>query len=205
MASMILDPDLDERLRAHRRACGGDRFDEVWDGVYMMSPIANNEHQGLAAGLTFVCHAVITLPGLGVVYPGVNVTDQEEHWEHNYRCPDIAVFLRGTAAQDRGTHWLGGPDFAVEITSRGDRTRDKLSFYAAVGTRELLVIDRLPSWVLELYRLREGHLELVDTGRPGDAGALASEVVPLTFRLVAGEGRPRVEVARREGGESWSL
>ena len=205
MASMILDPDLDERLRAERRASGGDRFDEVWDGVYMMSPIANNEHQGLAAGLTAVLQIVLGFGDRGVVYPGVNVTDQEEHWEHNYRCPDVAVYLSGTTAQDRGTHWLGGPDFAVEITSRGDRTRDKLSFYAAVGTRELLVIDRQPSWVLELYRLRDGTLELVGTGRPGDAGALASEAVPLAFRLVAGEGRPRVEVARHEGGESWSL
>jgi len=35
--------------------------------------------------------------------------------------------------------------------SRGDKTLEKLDFYAAVGTQELLVIDRHP-WKLTMYR-----------------------------------------------------
>ena len=205
MATLVLDPYVDERIRAERRASGGDRYDEVWDGVYVMSPLANDEHQDLVMGIAFVLHTVIGLPGLGVVRPGVNVSDREEDWEHNYRCPDVAVFLRDTAAQNRGTYWLGGPDFAVEITSRGDKSRAKLPFYAGVGTRELLLIDRAPVWTLELYRLQGGALSLAGTARVGDPEPLGSAVVPLRFRLVAGAGRPRVEVARAEGGESWSL
>ena len=42
--------------QAERRAWGGDRFDEVWDGVYVMSPIANNQRiwdAGLGASLRY--------------------------------------------------------------------------------------------------------------------------------------------------------
>jgi Uma2 family endonuclease len=202
MATLVTDPRLEQRIIEERRANGGDRFDEVWDGVYVMSPLANNEHQGLASGLTFAFHGVIALPGLGEVFAGVNVSDQEEDWTRNYRCPDVAVYLNGTTARDRGTHWLGGPDFAVEVASKGDRSREKLDFYAKVNTRELLLIDRDP-WALELYRLAGGVLSLVGMSRPGEAEPIRSEVLPLGSRLAAAEPRPRVEVLRRDGGEPW--
>ena len=89
---------------------------------------------------------------LGKVMAGVNVSDREHGWKKNYRCPDVVVFLNHTKAVDCDTFWFGGPDFAVEIASPGDRSREKLEFYAKVGTRELLLVDRKP-WSLELYRL----------------------------------------------------
>ena len=79
-------------------------------------------------------------------FPGCNVSDQPERWKRNYRCPDVAVFLPGNPAEDRGTHWYGGPDFAAEVHSRFDRSRKKFGFYAKVGVRELLLVDRHP-WV----------------------------------------------------------
>jgi len=51
---------------------------------------------------------------------------------------------------------VGGPDFAVEILNPGDRTPEKLPFYASVNVRELLVVDRDP-WSLELFRLCDGQ------------------------------------------------
>jgi Uma2 family endonuclease len=63
--------------------------------------------------------------------------------------PDVVVALAGGQAKDCGTHWCSGPDFVVEIRSPSEDPRDKLDFYAAVGTREVLVIDRDP-WALEL-------------------------------------------------------
>ncbi len=94
-------------------------------------------------------------------------------WTKNYRCPDVLVFLPGNPAEDRGTHWLGGPDFAVEIMSRGDRSRKKLDFYAKVGVRELLLIDRRP-WKLELYRRHDDRLELAALLEPGSPQSITS-------------------------------
>ena len=57
-----------------------------------------------------------------------------------------------------GTFWYGGPDFAVEVISPFDRSRKKFEFYARVGVRELLLVNRKP-WSLELYRLDRGRAE----------------------------------------------
>ena len=45
MATIIHDRVLQERLQAVRAATGADRYDEVWEGDYMMAPVPNNEHQ----------------------------------------------------------------------------------------------------------------------------------------------------------------
>lgn len=202
MAVLVFDPSLEERLKAEREASGADRYDEVWEGVYMMAPLANNEHQDLQAGLSGVFQSVIVWAGLGRAQSGANVSDREAGWEHNYRCPDVVVVLNGGAARDCGTHWFGGPDFAVEIASKGDRSRDKLDFYAAAGVRELLLIDRDP-WGQELYRLNAGRLQLVGRSMPGDSTVLESAVVPTSFRLIAGEPRPRVEVIHHDRRQKW--
>ena len=51
MALLSIDPMELARLLRDRRECGGDRYDEVWDGVYVMSPLADNEHQQLGFDL----------------------------------------------------------------------------------------------------------------------------------------------------------
>ena len=136
--------------------------------------------------------------------PGANVSDRQDEWEHNYRCPDVAVILPGTSARDCGTYWLGGPDFAVEIRSRGDRSLQKLAFYASVGVRELLVIDRKP-WSMELYRLENGTLSSVGRVSLESAGVLTSEVLPVTFRFLPTSPRPTIDVMHRETGQRWSV
>ena len=47
MSVVVNDENFANELIAQRQASGADRYDEVWEGVYMMSPIANNEHQAL--------------------------------------------------------------------------------------------------------------------------------------------------------------
>jgi Uma2 family endonuclease len=204
MTMMVLDAAEERRLKKERALSGADRFDEVWEGVYMMAPLANNEHQVLATRLGVVYQIVLPWNDENVVLVGVNVSDREKNWKHNYRCPDVAVFLKGTSARDCGTHWFGGPDFAVEVVSRNDRSWDKLGFYASVGVRELLILDRKP-WRLELYRLKDGELRLVGTSTIKQPNAVASQVLPLTFAFRAGKPRPRVVVTKDDGSQSWVL
>ena len=51
MALMVLDPAMERQLKAEREASGLDRYDETWEGVYMMAPLANTEHQRLQSRL----------------------------------------------------------------------------------------------------------------------------------------------------------
>jgi Uma2 family endonuclease len=204
MATLIQDAELSQKLIAERQRNGLDRWDEVWEGVYVMNPLANDEHQEFVSRLTYILVDVIDLARLGKVRPGVNVSDRETDWEKNYRCPDVVVFLNETKAINHGAFWLGGPDFGVEIASPGDRSREKLEFYAKVGTRELLLLDRKP-WSLERYRLDCGRLVNVGTSTPGQPDWLTSEVVPLAFRLVSGAARPEVEVVHSSSGRNWLL
>jgi hypothetical protein len=196
MAIVSLEPGELKRLIRRRRRAGGDRWDEVWDGVYVMPPLADNEHQGLGLELAIGLHSVLGPDEGAQIFAGCNISDQPRRWRRNYRCPDVAVFLPVNPAEDRGTHWFGGPDLAVEILSRFDRSREKFDFYAKVGVQELLLVDRRP-WQLELHRRVEDHWVLVGKmalDAPG--GGLPSEVLPVIFRLVSGAKRPKLEITR---------
>ena len=202
MVALITDPALEQQLIAERQASGADKYDEVWEGVYVMAPLANNEHQDLVKELTTVLTISVDWPGLGKVYPGVNVSDRREDWKQNYRCPDVAVFLKDTGAESCETHWYGGPDLVVEIASSNERVLEKLPFYAKIGTRELMVIDRDP-WQITLYRLQGGKLELRSSSTLEDSKILSSEVVPLSWRLVSGDKGPGIEIIHQDGDRRW--
>jgi len=203
MPTLVMDPHIEEELLEKRRAWGGDKFDEVWDGVYVMSPLPNNEHQQLMAKLTVAFEmAFAAQPGVSV-FAGVNVSDRQQDWKQNYRCPDVAVVLPGSRAIDCETFFFGGPDFVVEIASDYDRSRDKFDFYARVGVREFLLVDRDP-WQLELYRLMNGQLELVGKSDPSGQQILSSDVMPVTFRLLSRPAaRPQIEVVKPETNDRW--
>src|SRR5438105_4309211 len=132
MAVLVTDPFLEEDLRAGRRACGADRIDEVWEGVYFMPPLPNDEHQEIQGRLVVALTGTLGWDSLAKIRPGVNVSDRAEGWQHNYRAPDVVVFLPSNPAVNHRTHWQGGPDFLVEILSPHDRSRDKLAFYTAL-------------------------------------------------------------------------
>jgi len=203
MPTLVNDPALEETLISDRRERGIDRFDEVWDGVYVMAPIANNEHQDIQTQLTIILGILIVFPRLGRVHAGANVSDQPADWMQNYRVPDVLVFLNGNPAEDRGTYWLGGPDFAVEIVSRWDRSREKIDFYSGIGVRELLIIDRDP-WQLELFRRSGDRLQSIILATESNALTVESQVVPIAVRLVAGPQRPGILVTSTLG-QSWTI
>ncbi len=203
MKMLINDPELTRRLIRQRRVRGLDRKDEVWEGVYVMAPSPNTEHEEFIGKITTVLTVSITFSALGKVLPGVGVSDRDEGWTKNYRVPDNSVFLKGTTAINKGTHWLGGPDFAVEVISPGDRSRKKFKFYARVGVKELLLVDRKP-WALELYQLQDGVLTLAGKSDLVDPAVLSSQVVPLSFQLVAGEPRPTLLMTHSDGIQRWS-
>jgi Uma2 family endonuclease len=203
-AFTVTNPDLVHRLKADREATGLDRRDEMWDGIYVMSPEPNFEHEIIAAELVIVIAAVRAMVGGGHVVAGGNISDRVKGWHKNYRVPDVAVYLSGNPARNCKTHMYGGPDFAVEILSEGDLARKKLEFYAKVNTRELLVLDRDP-WALELYRLINGRLELVGVSTAEKPEVLTSQILPLSFRLVPGEGRPTLDLSRLDGGQVWRI
>jgi Uma2 family endonuclease len=201
MAILVLDPIFEERIKDLR---GDNNRDEVWDGVLVMSPIANSEHQDFSAELVYIFRSVLGSRRAGKIFGGINLSDRDEGWTRNYRIPDVAVYLSGNPARDLDTHWIGGPDLAVEILSPQDRARDKLPFYASVGVRELLIIDRDP-WALELYRLAGGSLDLVGRVTPESTESIRLEVLPLTIGLVPGEGRPEIEIAHQSDGRAWTI
>jgi Uma2 family endonuclease len=203
MPTLVMDPEIEEQLLEKRRAWGGDKFDEVWDGVYVMAPMANTEHQAIISGLTIAIGNALADVSGAVIFPGINVSDRREDWEKNYRCPDVAIVLPGSRAVDCGPFHLGGPDFVVEVASDYDRSRDKFDFYARIGVREMLLVDRKP-WQLELYRLSGAELRLVGSIGPASATTLVSEVLPLTFRLLPRpDWRPQIEVAKPSTKELW--
>jgi len=204
MTVLITDPLLEERFIEERKICGSDRWDEVWEGVYIVTPLPNNEHQEIVSGLIYLFTEIVVHGGLGKVFPGVNLSDVDGDWEHDFRGPDVAVFLKTGKAIDCGTHWRGAADFLVEIVSPGDRTREKIPFYDRIGVVELLVIDRQP-WALELYQRRDGRLQLTAQSILGKSDILTSSSLPLTFQLVPGEIRPHITVAQFSDNRSWMI
>jgi Uma2 family endonuclease len=201
---LVLDPNVERSLIERRRACRGDRFDEVWAGTYVIVPSPDIEHQRLVTGICCALMAVYCSVPEVHVYAGVNVTDQFTDWKQNYRCPDIAVVLPDSRAVDRYECYYGGPDFIIEIASHFDRSREKFDFYASVGVREFLLVDRNP-WQLELYALRGKKLSLASRGDVRDGTLLTSQVLPVSFRLIAPAqaGRPQIEIVRTTDGHRW--
>jgi len=204
VATLVIDPGIERQLLERRRASRGDRWDEVWDGVYVMAPLPNLEHQELVINLGAAFKSSFADQPAVRVFPGINVSDRQEGWEQSYRCPDVAVILPGSRAVDCGAFCFGGPDFVVEITSDYDRSREKFDFYAGVGVREFLIVDRDP-WQLELYTLQGQKLSLAGRVVAGESSSLASQVMPLTFRLVppSKSGRPQIEIVRTTDAQRW--
>jgi Uma2 family endonuclease len=203
MPKVILQRDQFREMLRHRRAMGQDRFDGVWNGVYVTSPDPDSEHQKLPGRFFRAFDEALGDSSEGDVYPTLNISDRDERWDKNYRIPDVSVFLPGNPAKDRGAYWLGGPDFAAEIVSKGDRSRKKFRFYGKVGVRELMILDRRP-WRLELHRRASKGWVLAGTSSPDSREILASEVLPLSFRMLPGQPRPAIEVARLDGTRAWT-
>jgi Uma2 family endonuclease len=184
VALLILDPATEAAFRATRPGIDDERWTEVWDGVTVMSPLANISHQNLAAGLSGIFWYLFKVNGLAEVFQGVNISDRHPDWLENYRVPDVAVYLTGNPAVPHGTHYVGGPDLAVEVISPGENPTAKFTFYESINTQEVLLIQRYP-WAVELYALVAGKLTPVPSG---------TSALGMTFSIVPAKPRPRVRV-----------
>lgn len=202
MSVLVLNRDWAAKVRAERGAEAESRWDEVWNGVTVIMPEADNEHDNISTFFIFVFKFVFLNVPECRVHGRVNVSDRVVGWTKNYRVPDVSVFSEGNMAKDCRTHFCGGPDLALEIVSPDDRSRDKLDFYATVGTREVLVLDRDP-WQLELFQLRRGKMKSAGIAKPGDAKSIASGVLPFEFQLIRSRPRPKVKIAHTETGQEW--
>lgn len=131
-----------EELLAHRRKTGEDRWDEMWNGVLHMTPAPSFEHQRIVDELVIFLGPLIKRTGRGLLRSGVNVCDAPTGWE-NYRVPDLTFVAAGheSVVAPDGVRF-GGPDAVVEIRSPDDETYEKLPFFAVLGVRDVVVIDR---------------------------------------------------------------
>jgi Uma2 family endonuclease len=203
MPVMIYDPLYEQHVRAEREKSWPNERDEVWEGVLVVPPLANNEHQRIVMDLCYAFASVVNRSARNHVLPGANVSDRDAGWKENYREPDVVVYLATNPAKDSNTHWVGGPDVAVEITSPGEDPRLKLDFYAKINTRELLIVDRYP-WAVELYQLQSGKLVSVGKSDLTTPTVLTSGALPLTFQLQTGTLRPTIHIIHTVSGQTWT-
>jgi Uma2 family endonuclease len=202
MTMLVENPWLEEQLKEQRRALGIDQHDEVWEGVYFMAPLADNDHQDFVTGLAAVFREVVNAEGLGKAFAGVNFAGPGEDWTYDFRVPDVVVILAAGTAENQEKCFRGAADFVAEITSPRDRTYEKIPFYGRQGVRELLIVNR-QSWTLELYRNGANGLEKAGESETQRGAILSSGVLPLEFRLLPGQPRPQIEVTHVETRRQW--
>lgn len=167
---------------ARRKLTGIDRWDEMWEGVLHMSPAPSAEHQRILTELTAFLLPLLKSAQRGLLRVGINVFRQSVD-EEDYRIPDLTFVAGGRAtilAEDgvRG----GGPDAVIEIRSPGDETYEKLPFFAGLGVREVVVIDR-DTKKPEILRLVERQYQVVALQLEG---WIPSESLGVRFRVVDG-------------------
>jgi Uma2 family endonuclease len=138
-------PELEAWLE-RRRLAGADRFDEVWEGRYVVAPDPHSNHGAVMGELYALLKPVARRSGLRVAQafnlgrPG------------DYRIPD-----GGLIPGPRGV-WHETAELVVEVLSPDDMAFDKLGFYTAHGVRELLVVDWQDRSV-RCFALQEGQVE----------------------------------------------
>jgi Uma2 family endonuclease len=133
MATLVRDPQPAEfeALLERRRRLGQDLLDEVWEGVYHVSPAPHSRHanvqQQLAVLLDALARKAGLLPRVGIF----NLGGPED-----YRVPDGGLLRLASDAV-----YLPTAALVIEIVSPGDKSWEKLDFYASHDVDELLIVD----------------------------------------------------------------
>ncbi len=133
MPTLVFDPPPAElqTVLVRRHRLDQDRRDEVWEGVLHMIPPPSVEHERLAATLVRLIGPLADTARLETTLTIAIGAD-----EHDYRVPDLVLLRPGYASQ-----WNQTAALVVEIVSPGDKSWDKLAFYAAHQVDEVLVVD----------------------------------------------------------------
>ena len=136
MPTLILDRGVERQFNELRSSKSASAHDEVWDGVTVVMPLPNIEHQLIADFFLRVFHEVFELGGPIICLPGANVSDRVQDWKSNYREPDVVLVREGPGAQLFENHLHGGAELLVEIVSPDDKSRDKLPFTPVSAPRK---------------------------------------------------------------------
>src|SRR5215831_31515 len=158
--------DVTDEELARRKTTGIDRWDEVWDGVWYMTPAPTFEHQRIVDAMIAFLMPHLKAQGRGLMVSGINVLQHAVGWT-NYRIPDLTFVATGREhiLHEDGVR-AAGPDAVIEVRSPGDDTYEKLPFYATIGTCEVVIIDR-DTKRPEIYRAVAGELFLHQLGTDG--------------------------------------
>jgi Uma2 family endonuclease len=184
MHAMIV---VDQEWLAERRRRGIDSADEVWDGVLHVPPEPTVVHQRFEGRLERVLAPLVERRGFEI-FRQVSIVDPRDH-DRNYRIPDIIVVDPARLLR-RGTE--GPAELAIEVLSPEDKSRDKLPFYAARGTKEVWLVDPETREV-EVYVLRGATFYIAVANR---AGVTHAPALDLELSVVAG---PKLRVAWIDG------
>lgn len=123
---------LDDWLQ-RRRALGLDKRDEIWDGIYHVTPHAHASHGRLAARLIVDLDRAASAAGL------VALTEFNLGVEDDFRVPDLG-FVPAADETDLGLY-VPTAAVVVEIVSPDDASYAKIPFYLARGVREVWLLD----------------------------------------------------------------
>jgi len=126
-APAAVDAIIQERHRT-----GVDRFDEVWDGVYVVNPPPSFRHSTVAGLIVDLLRPQAEPRGL-VVRREVGLGRHDNH-----RIPDVVVARIGDL--DPQEHYLLTAAIVVEVLSPGERI-DKREFYCSCGVAEVVLVD----------------------------------------------------------------
>lgn len=163
-AVLVQDPPavLQEWLE-RRRALGQDGFDEVWDGVYHVVPMAHGRQGATEHEVAFALRPFAKAVGLRSSGP-INIGGPRD-----YRVPDGALFrTRGTAL------WNPTAAVVIEVLSPDDESRLKFDFYFRSGVEEVLLVDPLERTVEWFVR---GDTAFVAADRSALVGVSAVDLV----------------------------
>ncbi|MBI5851470.1 MAG: Uma2 family endonuclease [Planctomycetes bacterium] len=169
---------IPEHILEWRRQTDAGRRDEVWEGVLHMAPDPTIPHQELGGELLHWLklhwargQSRRVLTEVDVSRPGI------PNWTKDFRCPDLVVLTGDDRAIDRVTHFEGGPSVVIEIRSPSDESYDKLPFYAAIGCKEIWIVDR-DSRASEIYAVDDGEA----VRKPADADGWLASCIGVELR-----------------------
>jgi Uma2 family endonuclease len=152
MATLVMDPQPAEfeALLEHRRQLGLDRHDEMWKGVYHVTPAAGEAHWQLDDHLAELLRPLARNAGL---LSGGEFNLGEPN---DYRVPD-----RGLHRPVVRGDWRPTAALVVEILSPGDASWEKLPFYAAHDVDEVLIVDPA-THSIDWFALHNGEYQPIE-------------------------------------------
>lgn len=152
----------------------GHRY-EIVNGVLLMAPAPNTDHQSIAVRLTHYLFVHAELAGLGRIFSAP--IDMELAPKQVYQ-PDVVVLLNIHLDRIATKKIMGAPDLAVEIASPSTATLDRLTkyeHYAQAGIAEYWIV-KPTARTIEVMVLE--HEQYRSLGTFSGQATLPSHIVP---------------------------